>query len=57
MRSLLDFCHRKCTKIDTITAVTDSVQDVAFAPNLGRSVNVLAIASKDVTIIQLKGQG
>ena len=35
-------------------AVTDSVRDVAFAPNLGRSHHLLAIASKDVTIVTLK---
>ena len=34
--------------------VTDSVRDVAFAPNLGRSYHMLAIASKDVTVITLK---
>ena len=35
-------------------AVTDSVRDVAFSPNLGRSYHTLAIASKDVRIVTLK---
>lgn len=49
--------NRKYAKIDSVTSVNSPVQDVAFAPNLGRSVNLLAIASKDVTIVQFKSQG
>ena len=45
---------RKWTKVETIMAVTDAVRDVAFAPNLGRSYHMLAIASKDVRIVTLK---
>lgn len=33
--------------------VTDAVHDIAFAPNLGRSFHVLAIATKDVRIFKL----
>ena len=33
--------------------VTDPVHDVSFAPNLGRSFHVLAIATKDVRIFKL----
>ena len=47
------FC-RKWTRVETIMTVTDSVRDVAFAPNLGRSYHMLAIASKDVTVMTLK---
>ncbi|KAK2193025.1 hypothetical protein NP493_18g06014 [Ridgeia piscesae] len=45
---------RKWTRVETIMTVTDSVRDVAFAPNLGRSYHMLAIASKDVTVMTLK---
>lgn len=45
---------RKWAKVETIVTVTDSVRDVFFAPNLGRSYHMLAIASKDVTVITLK---
>lgn len=45
---------RKWTKVETIITVTDSVRDVEFAPNLGRSYHMLAIAAKDVRIITLK---
>ncbi|KAF6028054.1 SEH1L [Bugula neritina] len=48
---------RKCTKIDSIPSITEPVQDLCFAPNIGRSVNLLAIATKDVAIVQLKSQG
>lgn len=33
--------------------VTDAVHDIAFAPNLGRSFHILAIATKDVRIFKL----
>jgi len=45
---------RKWLKVETISIITDSVRDVAFAPNLGRSYHMLAIAAKDVSIITLK---
>lgn len=34
--------------------LTDPVHDLAFAPNLGRSYHMLAIATNDVRIITLK---
>lgn len=34
--------------------VAEPVHDVCFAPNLGRSYHLLAIASKDLSIISLK---
>ncbi len=37
--------------------VTDSVRDVAFSPNLGRSYHMLAVASKDVRVVTLKPIG
>ncbi len=37
--------------------ITDSVRDVAFSPNLGRSYHMLAVASKDVRIMTLKPIG
>ncbi|XP_062599800.1 nucleoporin SEH1-like [Saccostrea cucullata] len=48
---------RKWTKVETIVAVTDPVHDVAFAPNLGRSYHLLAIASKELKIISLTPLG
>ncbi|KAG2467305.1 nucleoporin SEH1 isoform X1 [Polypterus senegalus] len=44
---------RKYAKAETLSMVTDPVHDVAFAPNLGRSFHVLAVATKDVCIFNL----
>ncbi|XP_028978572.2 nucleoporin SEH1 isoform X1 [Esox lucius] len=44
---------RKYAKAETLMTVTDPVHDLAFAPNLGRSFHVLAIATKDVRIFKL----
>ncbi|ELT96850.1 hypothetical protein CAPTEDRAFT_157718 [Capitella teleta] len=49
-----DNTSRKWLKAETIMTVTDAVRDVAFSPNLGRSYHLLAIASKNVTIVTLK---
>jgi WD40 repeat protein len=46
--------NRRWIKVETLASVTDPVHDVAFAPNLGRSYHLLAIASKDVRIVVLK---
>lgn len=49
---------RKWQKIHSIVGIAfDPVHDVSFAPNLGRSYHVLAVASKDVDIIQLVPSG
>lgn len=45
--------NRKYGKAETLMTVTDPVHDIAFAPNLGRSFHVLAIATKDVRIFKL----
>uniref|UniRef100_T1IJ16 Nucleoporin SEH1 n=1 Tax=Strigamia maritima TaxID=126957 RepID=T1IJ16_STRMM len=45
---------RRWMRIETIVSITDAVHDLAFAPSLGRSYHVLAVASKDVNIIILK---
>lgn len=45
---------RSWTKAESIGALNAPVRDVAFAPNLGRSYDLLAVASKDVTILQVK---
>ncbi|XP_055917583.1 nucleoporin seh1 [Eupeodes corollae] len=45
---------RKCAKIETINTITDPVHDMAFAPNVGRSYHVLAVASKYLYILNLK---
>ncbi|XP_059610659.1 nucleoporin seh1 [Phlebotomus argentipes] len=45
---------RRWTKVETLAQVTDPVHDIAFAPNVGRSFHILAVASKDVYIYNLK---
>ncbi|PVD21500.1 hypothetical protein C0Q70_19674 [Pomacea canaliculata] len=45
---------RKWNKVETVVMVAEPVHDVCFAPNLGRSYHLLAIASKDLSIISLK---
>ncbi|XP_008523523.1 nucleoporin SEH1 isoform X1 [Equus przewalskii] len=45
---------RKYAKAETLMTVTDPVHDISFAPNLGRSFHILAIATKDVRIFTLK---
>uniref|UniRef100_A0AAY4DBY9 Nucleoporin SEH1 n=1 Tax=Denticeps clupeoides TaxID=299321 RepID=A0AAY4DBY9_9TELE len=44
---------RKYAKVETLMTVTDAVHDIAFAPSLGRSFHVLAVATKDVRIFKL----
>lgn len=44
---------RRWSKIETISTVTEAVHDLAFSPNLGRNFHILAVASKDVRIINL----
>ncbi|KAJ7411249.1 hypothetical protein BTVI_50513 [Pitangus sulphuratus] len=45
---------RKYAKAEALMTVTDPVHDIAFAPNLGRSFHILAVATKDVRIFTLK---
>ena len=45
---------RRWLRIDAFTAMTDLVHDISFAPNLGRSYHVLAIASKEIKILAIK---
>ena len=45
---------RRWLRIDAFSAMTDLVHDIAFAPNLGRSYHVLAIASKELKVLALK---
>lgn len=40
-------------KVETLS-ITEQVHDLVFAPNLGRSYHLLAVASKDVRILTLK---
>lgn len=46
--------NRKWNKTETLNSITDPVHDISFAPNVGRSYHILAVASKDVTILNLK---
>lgn len=45
---------RKWSKIETINSITDPVHDIAFAPSVGRSYHILAVASKDLHILNIK---
>ena len=45
---------RRWLRIDAFTQMTDLVHDISFAPNLGRSYHVLAIASKDLKILAIR---
>ncbi|KAF4517324.1 hypothetical protein B566_EDAN007276 [Ephemera danica] len=45
---------RRWTRVEAINTVTEPVHDIAFAPNLGRSFHLLAVASKDVRLIILR---
>uniref|UniRef100_A0A182YIG3 PX domain-containing protein kinase-like protein n=2 Tax=Anopheles stephensi TaxID=30069 RepID=A0A182YIG3_ANOST len=45
---------RRWAKTETINSITEPVHDIAFAPNVGRSYHILAVASKDVQIFNLK---
>lgn len=44
---------RSWSKLQTLALVTDPVHDLSFSPNFGRSYHRLAIASKDLKIIQM----
>lgn len=44
---------RRWNKIDVISSIVDPVHDIAFSPNLGRSFHVLAVATKDIRIMNL----
>ncbi|KAL1130152.1 hypothetical protein AAG570_013090 [Ranatra chinensis] len=44
---------RKWVKLDNFSGVSDAVHDIAFAPRLGRSYDLMAVASKDVRIFTL----
>lgn len=45
---------RRWTRSETISSVQDPVHDIAFAPNMGRSYHMLAVATKDVRIFTIK---
>ncbi|ESO91072.1 hypothetical protein LOTGIDRAFT_191563 [Lottia gigantea] len=46
--------NRKWRKLEIISIVTDPVHDLEFAPNLGRSYHLLAVASKDLNLFSIK---
>ncbi len=48
------FWFRKWQKVDTIQTVIDPVCDVAFAPSIGRSYHVLAVASRNLHIFEMR---
>ncbi|RWS29983.1 nucleoporin seh1-like isoform X1 [Leptotrombidium deliense] len=45
---------RKWIEIEVVSFITDPVHDIAFAPNVGLSYNLLGIATKDVKILSIK---
>lgn len=46
--------NRKWIKIQTLMQIADAVHDISFAPNVGRSRHLLAIASKEIFIVSIK---
>lgn len=44
---------RRWNKIDCAVSVSDPVHDLAFAPRLGRSFDLLAIATKDIKLLTI----
>ena len=48
--------YRKWLKMETLFQITDPVHDVRFAPNLGRSYFLLAIAARELSIVSMKVQ-
>lgn len=48
---------RRWARTDCAGGVHDPVNDLAFAPNLGRSFHLLAVATKDVKIIKIEPLG
>lgn len=47
---------RRWNRIESLQDVTDPVNDLSFAPNVGRSHHMLAVASKDLRIVCLEPQ-
>jgi hypothetical protein len=45
---------RRWSKTETLASITEAVHDIAFAPNVGRSYHLLAVASSNVRIVTLK---
>ena len=46
---------RRWIRVESIMTINDAVHDIAFAPNIGRSYLVLAVATnKDLRIISMK---
>lgn len=48
---------RRWLLVETFNTITEPVHDIAFAPNIGRSYHVLAVASRDLRMITLKPVG
>ncbi|XP_070187555.1 nucleoporin SEH1-like isoform X2 [Littorina saxatilis] len=46
--------QRKWNKVEALSVVSDAVHDIQFAPNVGRSYHLLAVASKELYIFSLK---
>lgn len=45
---------RRWAKTESVASVTHPVHDMIFAPNMGRSFYLLAIATNNVRILKLK---
>jgi nucleoporin SEH1 len=45
---------RRWSKTDIKHTITDPIHDLEFAPNVGRSVHILAVATSSVQILNLK---
>lgn len=46
--------QRRWVKIEALNSMVEPVNDLAFAPNVGRSYNVLAVATNDLKVITVK---
>lgn len=45
---------RRWAKTESVNCVTHAVHDMIFAPNMGRSFYLLAIATNNIRILKLK---
>ncbi|XP_053614705.1 nucleoporin SEH1 [Plodia interpunctella] len=45
---------RRWTRTEVLSGVQEPVNDLSFAPNLGRAFHLLAVATKDVRIIKIE---
>lgn len=47
---------RRWNRVESLQDIVDPVNDLSFAPNLGRSHHMLGVASKDLKVVSLEPQ-